>query len=353
MFDAVSSTSRPLVSVIILNYNGLKFLPRCLETLWQTTYSPHEIVVVDNSSTDDSLTYLRKHHPDVRIISTGGNLGFSRAYNFVVPQISGKYIVLLNFDVEVEPDWLDEAIAVLEREPQVAAVQPKLKRLQDRRFFEYAGGSGGYIDRYGYPFVRGRIFDSVEEDHGQYDDIRPVFWATGAAFITRKADYEDAGGLDGDFFMHMEELDLCWRFWLFGRQVKVVPQGTVYHYSGAALAADRVRKMYYNHRNGLIMLLKNYSAASLWRNLPMRIALDWMTILESLASLKPKRALAVCAAHAYCLLHLLQIWRKRRQVQTRRTVRDQDLAHVIFPRSIVRRYFLRKQITYSQITASL
>ncbi len=269
-----STARRPSVSVMILNYNGLGFLPRCLETLQQTTYSPHEIVVVDNNSTDGSLAYLREHYPRVKLIAFQENLGYSRAYNAAVPQVASEFVVLLNFDVEVEPGWLDQAMEMLIREPRLAAVQPKLKALQKREFFEYSGGSGGYIDRYGYPFVRGRIFDSIERDDGQYPDSVPIFWATGAAFVTRRAAFLEAGQLDGDFFMHMEELDLCWRYWLTGWQIKVAPEGTVYHHAGAALSADRFHKMYYNHRNGLAMVIKNYGLANLLRYLPVRCLLD-------------------------------------------------------------------------------
>jgi len=168
MSEHVSQAPRPRVSVIVLNYNGLGFLPRCIETLLQTTYSPLELVVADNDSSDGSLVYLREHFPEVRILSFSTNLGYSGAYNAAIEQIDSEYVVLLNFDVEVEPDWLDQAMRLLEAEPDLAAVQPKLRALQNRQRFEYAGGSGGFLDRYGYPFLRGRVFDWLEMDGGQY-----------------------------------------------------------------------------------------------------------------------------------------------------------------------------------------
>jgi GT2 family glycosyltransferase len=306
---------------------------------------------VDNNSSDGSLDYLRRAHPEIRLFPITQNLGYSGAYNSVIPSINGDILVLLNFDVEVDPDWLGDAIEVLERSPNVAAVQPKLKSLQNKAFLEYAGGCGGFIDRYGYPFVRGRLFDTLEEDNGQYDDSVPIHWASGAALITRRSSYLEVSGLDNDFFLHMEELDLCWRYWLHGWEVKVAPRGVVYHHSGAALSADRYRKMYYNHRNGLVMLLKNYSVISLFKYLPIRIFLDWLTVLMSPFQGQYKRSFAVIAAHLFVLIHLPGIWRKHVRVQRLRRISDNDLASVIFPGSIVYRYYLLKQKTYSQLLA--
>jgi hypothetical protein len=329
----------------------LAFLPRCLETLQKTKYSPLELVVVDNRSTDGSAEYLRRSCPGVKLIEFEENLGYAGAYNTVVPQAAGEIVVLLNFDVEVEPGWLDQAVEILSAEPRVAAVQPKLRSLQRRDFFEYSGGSGGYIDRHGYPFVRGRLFEAIEPDTGQYDDTVPIFWATGAALVTRKSAYREAGGLDADFFMHMEELDLCWRYWLMGYEVKVAPRGIVFHWAGAALSAERFRKMYLNHRNGLVMMLKNYSLKSLLRNLPGRLALDWVTVVTSLFRGEAKRSGAVLAAHAYVLSRLPAIWAKRRRVQRLRKVSDPELSRVIYPHSIVWRHFIRKWSTFTQVAA--
>lgn len=346
------ANTNPVVSVIILNYNGLKFLPRCLESLRKTTYSPLEIVVVDNDSTDSSLEYLREHHPDVKLIPIKENLGYSGAYNYAVPLVDCKYCVLLNFDVEVEPNWLNQAIELLEADDSLAAAQPKLKAYQNHAKFEYSGGSGGFIDSFGFPFVRGRLFDVVEEDAGQYEDVVPIFWATGAAFIVRKSAFEEVGGLDQDFFMHMEELDLCWRFWLTGRKLKVAPQGIVYHYAGAALSAESYFKMYLNHRNSLAMMLKNYSCSNLLKRMPIRLFLDWITILLSPLRRESKRSRAVLAAHWYILTHLSAIHRKRRQVQRMRTVADKDLKHVIMPFCLVWRFYLKKQKVFSDLVVS-
>lgn len=344
---------RPLVSIIILNYNGLEFLPRCLDSLSRTEYHPFEIIVADNGSTDGSLDLLRGSYPDVQILELEENWGYSGAYNRTVPQSNGKYCVLLNFDVEVEPDWLSPAIGLMESDPRIGAVQPKLKAYQDHSKFEYSGGSGGFIDAYGFPFVRGRLFHTTEEDHGQYDDVHEVFWATGAALIVRRDCFVEAGGLDEDFFMHMEELDFCWRLWLTGFKVAVAPAGTVYHWAGAALSANRIRKMYLNHRNSLAMMIKNYGTARLLKRLPVRILLDWLAVLTSPFQGEAKRAVAVLWAHAYILVNTPAIWSKRRAVQRMRRLSDAQLDHVIIPISIVYRYFVKKQTTYSKLNLSL
>lgn len=351
MSSEQSTSARPIVSVIILNYNGLRFLPRCLETLRNTTYSPLELVVVDNNSRDGSLEYLHNHHPDIKLIELTSNLGYSGAYNVAIPQTAGEFIVLLNFDVKVEPNWLEQAVELLHNQPRLAATQPKLRSLQKRESFEYSGGSGGFIDRYGYPFVRGRIFDTLETDDGQYDDARAIFWASGAALVTRRSAYQEVGGLDDDFFLHMEELDLCWRYWLTGWEVSAAPQGIVYHYAGAALSAERYHKMYYNHRNGLVMLLKNYSTASLFRYLPIRLLLDWLAVGKGLLRRQWKRPAAILAAHGYVLCHLPRIFAKRRRVQRMRKISDRNLEHVIWPHSAVWNYFVKKQRTFSEMTA--
>jgi GT2 family glycosyltransferase len=351
MSEHVSKAARPTVSVIVLNYNGLDFLPRCLETLQKTTYSPLELVVADNNSTDGSLKYLRSNYPKVRIIEFSENLGYAGAYNAAIQAVDSDVVVLLNFDVEVEPDWLDQPMELLMAEPRLAAVQPKLRALQSRQRFEYAGGSGGFLDRYGYPFLRGRVFDTLEEDHGQYDDVVSIFWATGAALVTRRQSYLDAGGLDADFFLHMEEIDLCWRYHLLGWDIKVAPRGVVYHYSGAALSAERFHKMYFNHRNSLAMLFKNYGTARLFLCLPVRWLLDGFTVVTSVFRKEPKRSAAVLAAYWYLIVHLPSLMAKRRRVQRMRAIPDRALDAVIFPGSLVRHYFIKKNRTFSQLMA--
>ncbi len=339
----------PVVSVIILNYNGLAFLPRCLETLHATRYRPLEIIVADNNSKDGSLDYVRQNFPELRIVAFDTNYGYSGAYNRVVKSASGEILVFLNFDVEVEPDWLDQPLELFTADPRLGACQPKLRGLKDRAQFDYAGASGGFMDCYGYPFARGRVFDVVETDNGQYDSVRDCFWATGACLVVRKSAFLEVGGLDDTFFLHMEEIDLCWRLHLGGWKVLVAPRGVVYHYSGAALSAERYPKIYFNQRNSLMMLVKNYGMARLLPALAGRLLLDVVTILTSPLRGEPKRSVAVIAAYTWILSHLWPLLRKRRQVQRQRSVPDRQALKGVLPKSLVIAYFLKKKRTFQSL----
>lgn len=346
---AVPTQQNPLVSIIVLNYNGLPFLPRCLETLVATRYRPVEIIVVDNASKDGSLSYIRQNFPEVRTIPFDRNWGYSGAYNRAVASASGEILVLLNFDVEVEPDWLDQPLELFAADARLAACQPKLRGLKERQRFEYAGACGGFLDRYGYPFTRGRVFDILELDTGQYDDARECFWATGAALIIRKAAYLEVGGLDDTFFLHMEEIDLCWRLHLCGWKVSVAPRGIVYHYSGAALSSERFLKIYYNQRNSLMMLIKNYSFGWLLPSLGGRFLFDLVTLVSSPLRREPKRSVAVVAAYIWILSHLWLLLKKRRQVQRVRSLPDRQALKSILPKSLVIAYFLKKKRTFKDL----
>jgi GT2 family glycosyltransferase len=346
---ATSAKQGPLVSVIVLNYNGLAFLTRCIETLKATQYEPLEIIVIDNASKDGSLEQVRQHFPEITTIAFDTNWGYAGAYNRAVPSANGEFVVFLNFDVEVDPDWLTQSMKLFENDARLAACQPKLRALQDRKRFEYAGASGGFLDRYGYPFTRGRVFDTLEMDTGQYDDARECFWATGAALIVRKSAFQEVDGLDEIFFLHMEEIDFCWRLHLEGWKVCVAPQGVVYHYSGASLSSERFLKIYYNQRNSLMMLLKNYGIGRLIPAFGGRLFLDLITLFSSPLRREPKRSLAVVAAYLWILSHLWPLLKKRRQVQRRRSVPDRQALKSVLPKSLVIAYFLRKQRTFRDL----
>ena len=263
------------ISVVILNWNGVgmlqKFLPGVIK------YSQGEgveVCVADNGSTDESVAWLRTYCPDVRLIVLDKNYGFADGYNKALEQVEAEYVVLLNSDVEVASRWLEPMVAYMDSHPEVAACQPKIRSERNKEYFEYAGASGGYIDKYGYPFCRGRIFDVVEKDKGQYDSVVPVFWATGAALFIRLKDYREAGGLDGRFFAHMEEIDLCWRLGSRGRGLVCVPQSVVYHVGAATLKKESPRKTFLNFRNNLLMLYKNLPEKELNKVLWIRGLLD-------------------------------------------------------------------------------
>lgn len=244
------------VSVIILNWNGRRLLERFLPSVLATRYANLEVIVADNASWDDSVPWLIQNHPDVRVIVHNENLLYAGGNDAALKEASGELVCFLNNDVEVAEDWLDPLAACFE-DPRVGAVQPKVLQLDARDHFEYAGAAGGFLDRAGFPFARGRIIDTFERDTGQYDQATDIFWASGAAFLVRRAAYEKAGGFDRRFGMHMEEIDLCWRLWRSGYRVRVEPRSAVYHEGGGSLPQKDPRKLYFNIRNSLWMLRKH------------------------------------------------------------------------------------------------
>lgn len=255
-----------------------------------------EVCVADNGSTDDSVQVLREQFPTVRLILLTDNNGFADGYNLALAQVEAEYVVLLNSDVEVTEGWLNPLITYLDIHPEAAACQPKIRSWRQKEQFEYAGAAGGYVDLYGYPFCRGRIFSVVETDRGQYDEVAPVFWATGAALCIRLADYRAAGGLDGRFFAHMEEIDLCWRLRARGREIVCIPQSVVYHVGAATLKKENPRKTFLNFRNNLVMLYKNLPEYDLHRVMRMRAVLDYVAAAVFLLSGQVSNAFAVYRA---------------------------------------------------------
>lgn len=273
----------PRVSVVIVTWNGRDLLERFLPSVLATDYPNLEVVVADNASTDGSAEWLREAHPEVIVVRHPDNWLFARGNNAALEAATGDLICFLNNDVEVPPGWLRPLVGALE-DASVAAVQPKLLQHDDRTLFEYAGGSGGFLDALAVPFTRGRILDTLEADRGQYDDARDVFWATGAAMLVRRAAFEDAGGFDESFGMHQEEIDLCWRLWRRGWRVRVEPSSEVYHLGGASLPASNPRKTYYNVRNSLVMIAKNLPALHAGRIVRGRRVLDTLAWAKALAA---------------------------------------------------------------------
>ena len=264
------------VAIVILNWNGRSLMERFVPVLKDNI--PKEnwfIVVADNASTDDSLPWLQAHHPDIEVIALEQNYGFAGGYNRALRMVEADYYVLLNSDVEVAPGWLDTLIAFMEDNPDVGVCQPKILSYDRRDYFEYAGAAGGYIDRYGYPFCRGRILSNIEKDLGQYDEPEQCFWASGACLMVRSDLYHYLGGLDELFFAHMEEIDFCWRAKLAGHQVWAVPEAAVYHVGGGSLDASSPRKLYLNYRNSLLMLQKNLPVSERAHIMRTRKVLDF------------------------------------------------------------------------------
>lgn len=307
------------VAVVILNYNGRKFLEQFLpNVIAQCDPALAEVVVADNASTDDSVAFMRERFPEVRLIENGSNGGFSTGYNLALQQIEAQYYVLLNSDIEVTPHWIEPVIELMDSDPKIAACQPKILSYYQKEKFEYAGACGGFIDKYGYPFCRGRVFQHLENDEGQYDARMEVFWATGACMFVRADLYHQIGGLDDSFFAHMEEIDLCWRLKNAGYKVYCCPQSEVYHIGGGTLPKNSPRKTYLNFRNNLSVLVKNLPDRCVKRVIAFRIFLDWVAAFKFLFEGCFKDFLMVFKAHCdfYKRLKILRLKRKENTHQT-------------------------------------
>ena len=270
------------IAIVILNWNGAAMMRRYLPTVVKYSAGEATVSVADNASTDDSLQLLSGSFPECKVIKFDKNCGFAEGYNKALAQIDAEYYLLLNSDIEVTHHWLTPLLEFMDAHPEAAACQPKLLSLADRDCFEYAGACGGFIDRYGYPFCRGRIFDTVERDGGQYDYRQEIFWATGAAMMVRSADYWRAGGLDGRFFAHNEEIDLCWRLRLMGRKIFCIPESCVYHVGGGTLPKGNPMKTFLNFRNNLTMLYKCLPEDELRHVMRVRWVLDYVAAFEML-----------------------------------------------------------------------
>ena len=328
------------VAVIILNWNGEKLLREFLPSVVKNTNTDlGRVVVVDNHSTDGSWICLEQEFPDVERVLFEDNFGFAGGYNRAIEMIEAEYVVLLNSDVEVAPGWLEPLVAVLDRDERVAAVQPKILAYRDKKKFEYAGAAGGYIDYLGFPFCRGRVMDTTEQDDGQYDDEVDVFWATGASLCIRRDVYRATGGLDEAFFAHMEEIDLCWRLKNGGYTLKVVPSSVVYHLGGGSLPMNHPRKLFLNYRNNLLMLHKNLCAKQRKKIFFARVLLD--TMAGGLFLLKGQWSNTRSVIRAY------KAFREMRKVYP---VPERSVSlSGIYPRSIVLDYFLRGKKKFSDL----
>ena len=331
-------------AVVILNYNGEKFLQQFLPSVLGYSEGA-EIVVADNASTDQSIPLLETQFPTVRRVQLDQNYGFCGGYNRALKQVTADYYVLLNSDIEVTPNWLSPMVQVLDNNKSVASVQPKILSFRQRDKFEHAGAAGGFIDSLGYPFCRGRIFDHVENDAGQYDDALEVFWSTGACMMIRAEAWHRFGGFDEDFFAHMEEIDLCWKLHRAGQKVWYTGKSSVYHVGAGTLGYGHPRKTYLNFRNGLFLIYRHLSSAELTYKLPFRILLDWAAALQFLVKGDPGNWLAIFRAHAHFFKNL-----SRERVKRRRIQKDYPSYSRAGIRSsmIVFDYYLRGKKTFGQ-----
>ena len=324
------------LAVVILNWNGRRFLERFLPALLKTLPDYAEAVVCDNASEDDSVAFLKEHFPQVKLLLNERNEGFARGYNLALERVEAKYYCLLNSDIEVTDGWIEPVIELMDANEKIAAVQPKLLSYDRRDEFEYAGASGGFIDKYGYPFCRGRVFGKVEKDHGQYDDVIDIFWATGAAMFVRSDVYHLMEGLDGDFFAHMEEIDFCWRIKNLGYKIKVNPASVVYHIGGGTLPKNNSYKTFLNFRNSLYLLIKNLPDERVRKTLILRFFLDQLAAFSFLAQGHVKDFTAVYKA-------LYTVARTYKQFQAKRNTFPKLAFQDCYPESVVKLHYLKRK----------
>jgi len=330
----------PSVSIIVVSWNALPLLQQCLPSVVASAGPGVEVVLADNGSEDGSSDWVMRHLPAVRIVRYPENRGFCRGNNEAIRRTDSEYVLLLNNDVEVTPDWLDPLLARMASDPTIAAVQPKLLQFHRRDRFEYAGAAGGHLDRFGYPFARGRLFFTLEPDEGQYDAAKDVFWGSGAALLLRRSALDQVGLLDEAFDFHMEEIDLCWRLHRAGWRVVAEPSSRVFHVGGGSLPRGNPRKAYYNFRNSLLMLYKNLPPKAWRRLLPARILLDKLALLRALATGSPREAWAVVRAY-YDAFRMMNRYRGDRP--------DEASAFPAYRGSVVIDYFVRGRRRFSDL----
>lgn len=335
-------------AIVILNWNGLEFLKMFLGKVIDLSASPDvSIYVVDNNSVDGSTDWVMATFPIVNVVRLDKNYGFAGGYNLALNQIKADYYVILNSDIEVTDDWLNPMISYLDQNPDVASCMPKVLSWKNREYFEYAGACGGYIDKYGYPFCRGRIFDKIEKDNGQYNTVTDIFWSTGACMCVRSTAWHECDGFDADFFAHMEEIDLCWRFAHAGYRISVIPESIVYHVGGGTLPYDSPFKTYLNFRNSLYLLYKNLEEKRI-RIMFIRKILDGIAALRFLFKGKPQAFKAVFKAHIDFYRNLTILKQKRQKVLSKKIYNP-----CILNKSIVFEFYARGLKTFSQLNFNL
>ncbi len=334
------------VAVVILNYNGKSFLEQFLKNAIEYS-QPHQVVVADNASTDDSMNYLQKNFPEVQLIRNSTNTGYAGGYNEALKQVDAEYYILLNNDVEVSPNWIQPLLELMEKDNSIAACQPKVLDQKNKNLFEYAGASGGSIDKYGYPFCRGRIFETIEEDKGQYNDIKQIFWASGACLMLRSKTFWELDGFDADYFAHMEEIDLCWRMQNLGHTIFVNPSSFVYHVGGGTLNKQSSQKTFLNFRNSLVTLTKNHPSKSLFFKLVMRLILDGIAGCRFLLKFQFGQLIAILQAHGSYYWNLNTTLKKRKALKK---LNDYHLKFEhSYPNSIVYAHFVKGLKKYSEL----
>ncbi|MDD3738364.1 MAG: glycosyltransferase family 2 protein [Lentimicrobiaceae bacterium] len=335
------------IAVVILNWNGLKFLQQFLPKVVEYSSDVADIYVADNASSDESVNWLKENFPQIKIIINDKNYGFAQGYNVALKQIDAKYFILLNSDVEVTPNWIMPVVEHLENNPKIAAAQPKLLSYNEPYLFEYAGAAGGFIDKYGYPFCKGRIFQHIEQDDGQYNYLDEIFWASGACLFIKSETFFEVGGFDDDFFAHMEEIDLCWRLKNKGYSIVYNPYSTIYHVGGGTLPKKSAKKTYLNFRNNLILLYKNLPKNQLLKVFILRFFLDGIAAIKFLLEGCPADSFAVLKAHFHFAKNINRKYRiKRNKIQ------HHCFDH-IYKGNIVWEHYIRKKKKFTELKPEL
>ncbi len=319
------------IAVVVLNWNGVKLLEQFLPSVFSFS-NEATIYVADNASSDNSIQFIKDNYPTIKIIQNDGNYGFANGYNIALQQVEEEYYCLLNSDVKVTENWLTPILSLFESESDVAIIQPKILDFKNKEYFEYAGAAGGFIDKYGYPFCRGRVFETIEKDNHQYNDEKDIFWASGACFFIRKDIYRKLNGFDGDFFAHQEEIDLCWRAFNLGYKAKYTSKSIVYHVGGATLNEGNPKKTFLNFRNSLLMLLKNLPKNKLFSIIFLRLVLDGIAGIKFIFQGKFKHCFAIIKAHFH-FYHLIS-----KNLKKRNSVQKENYFHT---KSIVYSYFVK------------
>lgn len=340
-------TKSKKIAIVILNWNGEKLFPDFLPSIVQYSKDKNtEVIVADNGSTDRSLEVLKKDFPEVTILDLETNYGFALGYNVALKKIKADYFVLVNSDVKVSEGWIEPCIQQMEKDDKIAAVQPKVLSYHQPDTFEYAGAAGGFIDKYGYPFCRGRILDKVEKDEHQYDEPGEIFWATGACMFVRAEVFRNSGGFDHDFWAHMEEIDLCWRLKNQGFKIVYEPKSIIYHLGGGSLEYGNPRKIYLNFRNNLFMLFKNLPKYKFKRILFIRMVLDGVAAVKFLAGFEWKAFVAVAKAHVSFYRNIKNLRKKRFHLKPGIVQTEHP---EVYNKSIMWRFFIQKKTKFSEL----
>jgi GT2 family glycosyltransferase len=333
-------------AVVILSYNGKKWHDLFLPKIIEQAKEQYQVIVVDNASTDDTLLHVQTYYSSVTTIQLPINKGFANGYYEALLQIQATYYILLSADFEVTDDWFPPIHKTISSHPQIAVCQPKIRYWKERSYFEYAGAAGGFMDYLGYLFCRGRIFETLEEDHQQYDDAVELFWASGGCFVVNAEVYHRVGGLDKDLYAHMEEVDLCWRIKNAGYSIAYVPESTVYHVGGSVISYGSTQKLFYNFRNSLILLLKNERSAKLCWLIPVRLVLDGLAGIQLLLQGKWRHTLTIIKAH-FSFYGQLGLWLKKR-AQNKSLITNRNTVG-IYNKSVIWQYFAKKKRTFKAL----